>query len=72
MSLLISSRLIWREQLVFVLGQPAAGGAGAGARVVEVGERVLAEELAEAPAQGGEVGELDGGRCRCRCAGRAG
>jgi len=41
------------EQCLFKLGQPAAGVAGRG---VEAGERVLAEELAEAPAEGGVLG----------------
>ena len=53
------------EQRLFELGQPGAGGIRVGGRVVEAGERVLAEELAEAPAQGGELG----GQAVVRCFG---
>ena len=44
------------EQRLFELGDLGAGRAGVDARAVEVGERVVAEELAEAPAEGGELG----------------
>lgn len=38
------------EQRLFQFGQPCAGGVRVDLRVVEVGERVVAEELAESAA----------------------